>query len=116
MNHPQCISLEFMIIAIYTTIRGVFHRIELLCSVLNGRLMYKLIIQASYYVLEGPHLSPTVDTFDVIIKPCLGFFAEIHGCEHDVFPLVLRSCKVVNLQPSQQRMQPAIKLFDVLIT
>jgi len=73
MNHPRCILLEFMIIAVYTTIRGVFHRIELLCSVLNGRLVYKPIIQAGYYVLEGPHPSMTVDTFDVIIKPCLGF-------------------------------------------
>ena len=105
-----------MIIAIYTTIHGVFHRIELLCSILNGRLVYKLIIQAGYHVLEGPHPSPMVDTFNVIVKPCLGFFAEIHGCERDVFPLALRSCKMVNLQPSQQRMQPAIELFDVLIT
>jgi hypothetical protein len=105
-----------MIIAIYTTIHGVFHRIELLCSILNGRLVYKPIIQAGYYVLEGPHPSTMVDTFNIIIKPCLGFFTEIHGSEHDVFPLVLRSCKMVNLQPSQQRMQPAIELFDVLIT
>jgi len=37
-----------------------------------------------------------VDTFDVIIKSCLGFLAEIHGCERDVFPLALWSCKVVN--------------------
>jgi len=105
-----------MIIAVYTTIRGVLHRIELLCSVLNGRLVYKPIIQAGYYILEGPHPSMTVDTFDVIIKPCLGFFAKVHGCERDALSLALRSYKMVNLQPSQQRMQPAIELFDVLIT
>ena len=76
----------------------------------------KPIIQAGYYVLEGPHLSTTVDIFDVIIKPCLGFFAEVHGCERDALSLALQSCKMVNFQPSQQRMQPAIELFDVLIT
>jgi len=102
MNHPRCISLEFMVVAIDTTIRGVLHRVKLLCSVLNGQLMYKLIIQAGYNVLEGPHPSPMVDTFYIIIKPCLGFLAEIHGCEHDAFLLALWSCKVVNFQPSQQ--------------
>ena len=99
MYHPRHVAFEFMIESEYTTIHGVLHRIKLLCHILNGQLMYESIIQACDDVFEGPHPSPVVDTFDVIIKPGLGLLIEIHGCEHDVITLVFRTCIVVDLDP-----------------
>ena len=61
--------------------------------------MYESIIQTCDDVFEGPHPSPTVDTFNVIIEPGLSFVIKIHHHEHDVITLVFRTCIVVDLDP-----------------
>jgi len=63
--------------------------------------MYESIIQTCDDIFEGPHPSPTVDTFDVVVKPGLGLLVKIHGCEHDVITLAFRTCVVVDLHPPQ---------------
>jgi hypothetical protein len=58
--------------------------------------MYESIIQTCDDIFEGPHPSPTVDTFNVIIEPGLGLLVKIHRCEHDSITLAFRTCIVVD--------------------
>jgi hypothetical protein len=116
MDHPQHIVLELMIESIYTTIHGILHSIKLLCRVLDGRLMYESIEQTCDDIFEGPHLSPTVDTFDVIVKPGLGLLVKIHRRECDTIMLMFGACIVVDLHPPQHQVKPAIKLLNIFVT
>jgi len=116
MDHPQRVAFEFMIESIYTTIRGVLHRIKLLCCILYRRLMYESIIQTCDDVFEGPHPSLTVDTFDVIVEPGLSFVVKIHCHEHDAIMLVFRTCVVADFHPPQHQVKPSIKLLNIFIT
>jgi len=76
--------------------------------------MYESIIQTCDNVFEGPHLSPTVDTFDIIVEPGLGLLVKIH--RRDTITLTFGACIVVDLHPPQHQVKPAIKLLDTFIT
>jgi len=85
-----------MIESIYTTIRGVLHRIK--TCVLR---LYESMIQTWDDVFEGPHPSPMVDTFNVIVEPGLGLLVKIHCRECDTITLAFGTCVVVDFHPPQ---------------
>ena len=78
--------------------------------------MYESIIQTCDDVFEGPHPSPMVYTFNVIVEPGLGLLVKIHRCEHDTIMLAFGACIVVDFHPPQHQVKPAIKLLDIFVT